>query len=165
MEVKDVLKRLERNRVFTAWRQKNPGAILSTLFTVDGGAERRWQAGLYDSKSDTVTTFVVDKEITQTPPEKVLKMEGASVKELFLARVNIDADAALAAAEALQKQKYRAEMPIKRIVILQNLELGQVYNITYVTRSFKTLNMKVDAATGAIVQNSLISLVQFEKRS
>ena len=49
----------------------------------------------------------------------------------------------------------------KTIAILQNIELGQLWNITLVTSSLKTINIKIDAKTGKTIKHELISLFQF----
>ena len=49
--------------------------------------------------------------------------------------------------------------------ILQNLgEFGNIWNITYVTHSFKTLNIKINAENGKILHHSLDSLMDFVKK-
>ncbi|MBW3022928.1 hypothetical protein KY308_02405, partial [Candidatus Woesearchaeota archaeon] len=58
-------------------------------------------------------------------------------------------------------EKYKTHIPIKRIAILQHLPIGQVWNITYVTQSFNTLNIKINAETKEIVSDKLVSIVQF----
>ena len=53
---------------------------------------------------------------------------------------------------------------MKIIMLIQNHnKLGNIWNITYVTESFKTLNIKIDAASGKIVRDELIELFQFKK--
>ena len=44
---------------------------------------------------------------------------------------------------------------MKEVVILQNLDVGQVWNITYITKSFQTLNIKIDAETGDVLEDKL----------
>ena len=159
MEVQDVLQRLEQSDVFKKWKTQSAASFLSTMFAVDEGKEKVWQVGYYDPQADMMTTFLMESDIA----EKVFKTQEMGVQPLELHNVLIDADAALASAAALQQKKYPGELSVKRIIILQHLDMGQVYNITYVTRSFKTLNIKVDAKTGAVVQDHLVSLVQFDK--
>ena len=56
-------------------------------------------------------------------------------------------------------------MARKTIVILQNLsEFGNIWNITYVTHSFKTLNMKINAENGKILHHDIVSLMDFVKK-
>src|SRR3989344_2458059 len=53
---------------------------------------------------------------------------------------------------------------IKTIAILQNIkELGNIWNITYVTEAFNTLNMRIDASTGKVLEHKLSSVFSFRK--
>jgi len=55
-------------------------------------------------------------------------------------------------------------MPVKIIAILQNLEnLGNVWNLTFVIAAFNTLNMKINAENGKIVEHKLSSILSFKK--
>ena len=91
---------------------------------------------------------------------EVFKHPDHTVAELDIETVNIEVDEALEVAQKLQEEKYPKSSPFKRIIILQNLEQGQVWNITYVTQNFKTLNIKIDAGNGKIAEHKLLDLIQ-----
>ena len=71
---------------------------------------------------------------------------------------------ALVIAKRLQQEKYPNEKSIKDIVVLQALEVGQIYNITFVTQTFKTLNIKLDSSTCKLISDELISLIKFPSK-
>ena len=52
---------------------------------------------------------------------------------------------------------------MKLFAILQNINGEQVYNITFVTQTFFTLNVRVDTSTGEIRQEKLTSLMDMAK--
>ena len=55
-------------------------------------------------------------------------------------------------------------MPIKTIAILQNIKPhGNIWNLTYITQAFNTLNMKIDASTGKILDHNHSSIFSFRK--
>ena len=81
------------------------------------------------------------------------------IKSLNIEKVKIDYENALKTASELQKEKYKTEIPFKQITILQNIDEGQVWNFTFITQAFKTLNIKIDAKTGEIVKDELINLM------
>ena len=67
-------------------------------------------------------------------------------------------------ASEFQKEKYPKEESNKIIAILQNLEkFGNVWNLTFITESFKTLNIKVNTENGKIVEHKLSSIFEFRK--
>ena len=76
-----------------------------------------------------------------------------AIKELDAEKVRLEFDEALEKAKEFQKKEYRNEQILKEIFILQHIERGQVYNITFLLSSFKTLNIKIDAASGEIVSH------------
>ena len=74
-------------------------------------------------------------------------------------------DESLDKTEKLQKEKYPKESTMKRIIILQNLEnFGNVWNITYFTQSFNTLNIKIKTDSGKIVEHKLTPLFGYDNK-
>ncbi|MCK4521009.1 MAG: hypothetical protein KAU20_00415, partial [Nanoarchaeota archaeon] len=67
-------------------------------------------------------------------------------------------------ADKLQKTEYKGNDPLKIIVILQNIESKTLYNITYITQTFNTLNMRVDAGNKKILKKELTPLMQFRAK-
>ncbi|MBI2652931.1 hypothetical protein HYX00_05695, partial [Candidatus Woesearchaeota archaeon] len=41
--------------------------------------------------------------------------------------------------------------------------LGNIWNITYITEAFNTLNMKIDASNGKVLEHNLSSIFSFKK--
>ena len=61
---------------------------------------------------------------------------------------------------AFVDENYKGSSMFKAFMILQNIDAGQVWNITFVTQQFKTINIKIDANTGSCVSHKMISLIQ-----
>jgi len=160
MEIKEIIKNLENNQRFKEWKKDNNFSSLVHVFKLlDEPNKDAWQIGFYNP-NDTITTFVISKDIKIIPTEKIFKKPDSKIKKLDIEKINIDWNKALDLAQKLQKETYPAEKPIKTILILQNLDI-QVYNITLLTESFKTLNIKIDSDTGKIVSHDLKSLADF----
>ena len=51
----------------------------------------------------------------------------------------------------------------KIIAIIQNLDKEQIWNVTFLTQSFKTLNLKIKSDNGEIIEKKLDSLFKIEK--
>lgn len=163
ISAKSVLKQLEASKAFKEWKKDNPKTYLCHIFFLVGKEKEQCQIGYYDEKKDLITSFEADSSsVKLLSAEKPFKPEGAKVKEAEMSNVHMDFKEAIAIVEDLQKTKYPAEMPVEIIAILQNIEgFGTVYNITHVTRSLKTLNVKVNAENGDIMDEQLVSIVQF----
>ena len=161
------IKRLESSQEFRERIKKNPDIFLAHVFyIIDEENKGIVQAGYYSKKKDIILTFIVEKEkISFNCEDRVFKEQKTAIKPLDLSKVKIDVNEALEIADALQKEKYKAQLPVKKIAILQHLPAGQVWNITFLTQSFKTLNIKIDSETREIVSDKLVSIISQDSTS
>ncbi len=163
MNFKTVLKKLKESSEFKEWISKNKEAYLTYAFTMIENLENsEWQIGYYDKKLDKVTIFTINGNIEINPEQDVFKKPGTSVKKINLKDVKFGLDDSLKKANDIKEKKYSKETITKTIAILQNIDLGQLWNITLITSSFNTINIKIDAKTGKTVKHELISLFQFK---
>ena len=161
----DSLKELNDSSVFKEWRKDNPKCYLSYGFIIVKGDDT-WRIGYYHPDNQEVSSFLIAKEIIQEPTdEEAFQKPECDVKELKPKEIKTNCEDALKTAEKLQKEKSKQEIPLKIVVIVQNHnELGNIWNITYVTQNFKTLNIKVDAGSGDVLKDELIELFHFDNR-
>ncbi|MFH1324951.1 MAG: PepSY domain-containing protein, partial [Nanoarchaeota archaeon] len=101
-------------------------------------------------------------EIKKAAAENIFKRPEAKIEPLDEDKIKIDITKALEIAEKTQVKDYKQETPSKIITILQKLNMGQVYNITYVTQSFKILNFKIDAVNGKVLKTKLENIMDFK---
>ena len=166
MDLKFALKKLEESQEFRKWYRKNKKTYLSYAFKIPQEMNpNEWQFGFYDGKKDRITTFVMSADsIKIRPEEEIFKKEDIKVNEIQLDRVNLAFDRAIAKANEFQQKNFPKDKSIKTIAILQNINvLGNIWNITYVTEAFNTLNMKIDASNGKIIEHNLSSVFSFRK--
>lgn len=163
MDFREALQKLNKSSEFVEWHTKHNNSYLSYGFIMIAKDVRAdWQLGYYNPSNDTLTSFSVNKTVIQNPDAEIFKNK-TKVQKLDLAKVKITLEKALDKSEKLQKEKYSVHDALKKIAILQNLDMGQVWNITYVTQTFKTLNIKINSETGEIVKYDLIDLFKVEK--
>ena len=173
MEIKQILSNLEAGDVFKSWKAKNKSAYVSYIFRTyeDTANENKWcdwQVGYYELNEDKLATFILGKEdnITLQDHEEVFKKPNTKVRELELDKIKIDYKQALDIAKKFQKANYTHEIVGKIICILQNLEdFNNIWNITYMTLAFNTLNIKIDVVTGKVVEHKLTSLMSFAQNN
>ncbi len=159
---KKVIEKLKQSSVFQDWQKNNKNSFLSHIFYMLSTKKEDCQVGYYDKERNIITSFEVGDDVKILSEEEPFKPEGMEVKELNPESAKLDFKEAIAIVEDLQKNKYPSEKPVEIVAILQNLEaLGNVYNITHISRSFKTLNAKVNAENGDIVDEKLVSIAQF----
>ena len=86
------------------------------------------------------------------------------VNEIQLDKVKITFDSAIGKADEFQQKNFPKDKSIKTIAILQNMpNLGNIWNITYITEAFNTLNIKIDASNGKVLEHNLSSILSFRK--
>ena len=163
----ELIKKLENSPEFKKYKKENPDAFLTHVFyMLDEANKNAVQVGYYNKDRDRITTFVIEgKSIIKNPEAEVFKEQETVMNPLDISKVKIGISEAVEIAENLQKKKYKENIPFKKIAILQHLPVGQVWNITFVTQTFKTLNIKVDASTKKVVSDRLISIVEFSSDS
>ncbi len=163
MEFKEALEKLVKSKEYKSWKKENNLYYLSHGFImVDPQVKEEWQMGYCNPKNNNITTFSISEKISQNPEAEALNNE-TEIMKLDLEKVKITLKEALEKAEKIQKEKYSAHSPFKKIVLLQKLDIGQVWNITYVTNTFKTLNIKIDSETGEVIKDELMDLFRIEK--
>jgi len=166
MDLKLALKKLKESDKFNNLSNKIKDIYFSYALIMDEDNKNiSWQLGFYNKSTDKIITFMVDKdEIKMEKEEEIFKKPGMDVRPVDIEEVKIPYNEILKKAVEFQKNKYPQELVNKTIAILQNLEeYGNIWNITYVMHSFKTLNIKINAENGEIKNHSLESLMDFAK--
>ncbi|MDD5086981.1 MAG: hypothetical protein PHV16_04475, partial [Candidatus Nanoarchaeia archaeon] len=143
--------------------KKNKKSKLAYAFTMDEDAN--WQFGYYNNETDMISTFIVDKCISLNESQEIFKKPGDKVKCINLEEVKINFEKALEKAEQTRKKYYPNETVNKKIAILQNIKQGQLWNITFVTHSFKTINIKINALNGKLIRHEVVSLFDFKAKA
>jgi len=163
MKFKEKLSELEKSVEFKNWKKEHSSSYLTYGFMmISPDVKKEWQIGYYNPDLDKITTFAVSDKITRNPDSEIFK-DKKKVQELEKDKVKISLDSALEKADKVQREKYAVHTPLKKIAILQKLNIGQVWNITYITKTFKTLNIKVSSEDGEVLKYDLIELFKFDK--
>jgi uncharacterized membrane protein YkoI len=157
MDVNDTVSRVTDSVLYRQWSRDNPGFYLVHVLYM---SKHPPQVGFYNKSTDRMYTFNVDDDISINPEAEVFKNQ-KSIAQLKLEKVKIDKARALDIVQEQKKEKYPGEILETEIVILQQIKAGLVYNVTYFTKAFKTLNIKVDAMEGKIISHEIASLVGF----
>jgi Zn-dependent metalloprotease len=161
MDAKKLIADLEKNSEFKEWRKTSKKYYLAHIFAMlDEINKDSYQVGYSSPDCTKITTFIVSKDDIQIAPDnEVFKKPGTTIAKLDVSKIKIDSDEAMAKAEEHRKKSYKQDSPIKIFFIIQNLDLGQVYNVTFVTNTFKTINIKISATDGKILHSEATSLM------
>ncbi|MEM4259791.1 MAG: hypothetical protein QXG00_00985 [Candidatus Woesearchaeota archaeon] len=167
MEALEAIKKLESYPSFKEFKKINKDSYLTHAFAMIEDASSNdpidnWQIGFYDDKKDKITIFDVGKKITQSPESEVFKNK-KTIKKLDISNVIINLNMAFEIVDKLLKEKHPFEFVSKKIIILQNFEEENVWNITYITMKFNIFNVRIDVSNGKVVHSSFESLLSWQK--
>src|SRR3989338_5089156 len=155
MEPKEVRQAVEESDYYQEWKKDHPDAYLVHFFFEEG----QCQVGYFDPRNEKITTFFIEESSVQKSEEsEVFKEPNKKIQELNTEKIKVAPQEALGVAKKLQSREYGGELVFKSFIILQHLEIGQVFNITLVTQSMKTINIKISAEDGALLQHHIDSL-------
>ena len=161
-DFKESLKILEKSKEFKDWKNNNKDSYLSYALFVLDEKDIPWKIG-FCNKNNKITSFNVDKKMTIDSEDKAFQKERKKIKAINLDNLKLTLADAVKIATELQKEEYTTENPKKIIAIIQNLDIGQVWNITFLTQSFNTLNMKIKSDTGRIIEKKIQPLFGMDK--
>ena len=120
-------------------------------------SKEEWQVGYYNKEKDNMISFQVADKITKNLESDVFK-EKKTVRKLDLEKVNIDFEEAVNKCIDAHNKLHPVGIISKQIIILQHLKQGQVWNITLLTTTMNTTNLKLDSSTGKIISKETFSL-------
>ena len=163
MDLKDILAKLEQSSAFKDWRASHPDAYLAHAFVMlDDANKNTWQIGYFDEAKNSMSTFVVQGDDVQVIPDQEVVKADQRILPLKPEDVTLPVAEALAIAQKTKMEHYAREMPAKTFFIIQHLaEHGSVFNITFFTASFKTINIRLSTKDGAVVHHSMQALAAF----
>ncbi len=157
MELKEVLSAVEKSSEFAQWKKEHQKSYLAHAFVMMDEANRdAWQVGYYDAEKS-----LSSGKIDIIPDQEVFKAH-QKIPELKPEDVKLSVAEAMETAEKTRNEKFRNELPAKTFFIIQDLEEhGPVFNITYFTHSFKTINIKLSTKDGRVVHSTCQALAAF----
>ncbi len=166
VNINDVFDELRKNKLFLDWKNKNKGAYLVSVFFMSDNPNEL-QFDFYDKEKDLITSFSIkDNKVEVVEGSEVLKEKGKIIEPISEASLSnvLDINKAFERARSVQAEHYKKDVPFKTIMALQNLDdYGLVWNITFITHTFKVLNIKLSADSGVVLKHELNSIFDFRK--
>lgn len=137
--------------------------LVHVMRTTGMGADGEFQVGYYDESSDKVTNFSVGKDrLVKEEPSEVFK-KAPKILPLDLSDVKLSLADVESRIDEVVSESYSQHPVQKRILILQCLPDGQVYNVTLVTATFMVINLRFDAASGELVREHMEPVFSFKQ--
>jgi len=163
MKVKDALKKLEKDKKFKDWQKKNGDFFLTNAFIMLQGNDEinKIQIGYCNKKGDKITSFIVEKNNIEQFSDKIFKEPNAKVSKIDIKNVNVDVIEALVVANKAQEKYYPTVICNKKILLLQNQDKGELWNITFITNSLEVSHFNIGCKNGELLMHEKSSLLQF----
>lgn len=162
MDFHKALHTLTNNLSFKHWHKEHNNAFLAHGFLMlDEANKDTWQIGFYDEQKQRMTTFLVNGNKVEHTDEQEILQGPAPIQKLDPSEIKIEAEKAMEIANKLVKEEYGKEMLLKHFFIIQHAEGSTIYNVTYFTQTFKTINVKIDAEDGKILKHNIQVLAEF----
>ncbi|MBI4449419.1 hypothetical protein HY641_05335 [Candidatus Woesearchaeota archaeon] len=165
MDFPKIVKKVESCAAYATHKKTHPHIFLAHIFYLDDPANKdSCQAGYYDSAHQRMTTFVVSGDTIETiPDQEVLQDPETPIQPLDITHVAHDEHAILTAAQEVITLHHPKAFPIKRFFIIQNSNLGEIYNVSYLTQTFSSVNIKLAIRDLSVLKHSESQLMNFDK--
>jgi len=158
--IREDLSKIKGSEEFKEFIELNPESYLCSCFLFNE-ANDLWQFDFYNKTNKKITSFLVTDKIEKSDEDEVFRKDKEDLTELKLDDIKIDLDKAFEIFETRNKEKYENEEAEKKIVILQFYK-SLIWNITYITKRFNVLNIKIDAIKGSIMEESKKGVMNFK---
>lgn len=158
MDIKELIEKLETSKEYKSWEEQNKGFYIVHIFYMTGHPP---QIGYYNEETDKIITFDVGEKIIVNPTSEIFKENKKKVNLLDIEKIKFDMPEIKEKLMSFKKENYPNEIIDKEMVLLQEIDGNFVYNTTFFTKAFNTLNIKINAESGEIMSHDLSSLVSF----
>jgi hypothetical protein len=178
MEIKKLIEFLNNTTIFKEWYKNNEKCYLVHVFFMEN---QDIHIGYYNEETDKITSFTINanidefnksnEELNEFLAKKEIKImnaeetfkESGKIMKLNLSNIKTDINEIIKYCDNFFKKNYEQEIVTKRIIILQNIEDCIIYNLTFITKAFNFINLKVDAKTLEIISNKKESILSLKK--
>jgi hypothetical protein len=161
---KETLALLADNQLFKDWQGQHPRSFLSHFFcpvSSDFKAKSNWEIGYYDSSLDKITVFkALEGDFEIKPADDVFKKEAEKVEKLELDEVKVPLDSAAKTFKDKLPEYFPQEQLGDGFLILQKYQGKTVWNLSFISKSLKFLNLKIGVVNGKVHSHEEVALIQ-----
>ncbi|MFH1409024.1 MAG: PepSY domain-containing protein [Nanoarchaeota archaeon] len=159
----DILTRLNNSTEYKEWHKQQKDCFMSHAFIMmDDSGDGEWQIGYFHDEK--ITSFTMSEHIKIEPSEEVFKEPDKKVLPIDVKDIKFSESQAIEEAKKLQEREYPGSRPQRVILILQNLNNTLVWNISFITGTFDTLNVHISATSGRVIKHKLLSIIDVHNK-
>jgi hypothetical protein len=157
MELIKLVYGVEAGDVFKNWKESHNNSFLASVFGMTGNEDMT--LNYYDKDRDKMYSFSC-----KSPCEPVEQDFVKSGEEIFPVRVEaikLPMDEALKRSYGIAEKNYSEQRLVRTIFALQVLGGKLVWNITFLTADYKTINIRIDCISGDVIEHNIAKLSEF----
>jgi len=160
----EVLGLLQKDRAYKDWAQRHQAFLTHFFCAIDSQGEpvTKWEIGYWERETGLITvfSFAEDEAVIVKPADEVFKRETDTVEELDIKQVRLSLEEVRKIFFARKEDYFPQELLGNGFLILQSWRGKMLWNFTFITKTLKFVNVKINAATGEISEHNSIDLVE-----
>jgi len=156
VDVKELVNKVLDSYAFRHWNKKDN--YLVSCFSLND----EWDVNFYSKNSRKMTSFSIRKIIEIKNEDKVFHKGVNHPEKLDIRKVKISLGDALSKVNDIKEKEASEEKISNGIIILQQIGMP-MWNITYTTSGFNILNVKINASTGEVMDESFSNIFSLKK--
>jgi hypothetical protein len=157
MEIIKLVYGLENSDVFRKWKSLHNDAFLASAFGMTGNEDVT--LNYYDKAKDKMYSFSCKAPCDAEEQDFVKSSE--EILPIRVETLKVAVDEALKKAYNVAEKEYSEQKLLRTIFALQVLGAKQVWNITFLTGDYKTINIRIDSVSGDVIEHSIAKLSEF----
>ncbi|MBI4980429.1 hypothetical protein HZC30_02625 [Candidatus Woesearchaeota archaeon] len=164
----EVIELLKEEELFQEWKKNHAQSYLSHFFCpVNSELEPlgEWEIGWLDPDDEKITVFALLENGTFAikPADEVFKDKNTIVEELDLDKVKVSVEEVQKTADESKILHFPTEILGNGFIILQTLNEVVQWNVSFITKTLKFANLKINAETGELFSHNVISFMETHK--
>ncbi len=165
MKPTELFKKITGDELYRQWKKQHPQSYLTHFFCqIDASFQPKtnWEIGFYNHQNSKITVFALlpNETFEIKPEDDVFQKEAGAIEELKIEKVIVSEENAQEACRTGLAQSFPTEQTGDGFLVLQTIEQKNLWNFTFISKTLKFLNVKIDAETGLVQSQQAISLVQ-----
>ena len=159
-----VLQYLQQEPLFQDWQKQHGKSFLTHFFSPissKGELKSNWEIGFYNQPSQKITIFVqlAQNGFEIKPEDDVFKKPTDKVEQLKMDNVKISFEEAWKIFQEKAATEFPKEVMGDGFIIIQTLNKKTLWNFTFITKSIKFANLKINTIDGKVEDHQVVELV------
>ena len=165
--VQELHNKLTQSSTFKDYNNDHSNAYLSHFFssiTSEVKLKTNWEIGYYFPETKKISIFVPsESSFVLKQEDDVFKKETTEVEKLEIDKIKTNYEEVSKTCKENLSKLFEKEIMGDGFVVLQTFDNKTQWNFTFVTKTLKFANLRIDASSGEINSHQLVDAVQRDK--